>query len=600
MQAWPMERGTEMVQAATETSASAAPRTTAWPAMSIARAHAMLTSPGQMFEMETIEQHGRSVRVWKNGPKTLADLYMATAMYAGRTFIVYEDERITYDAFRRAAFAFATALIARGVAKGDRVAIIMRNQSEWPVVFYGAALAGAIATPLNAWWTANELAFAIKDCGAIVAVFDEDRFARVGAVLPDCKAVRESFVSRFDGELPAGVTALESLLGRPMAWGDLPPAGMPPVALVPEDRATLFYTSGTSGVPKGAVASHRAVTTPVLATLMSQVRAYLRRGEAPPTPGPNDEQKRYLLAIPMFHVTGCFAALDVSMAIGAMLIILRKWDTETALKLIEREKATSVGGVPTIAWQLLEHPSRKNYDLSSVDSISYGGAPAANELVRRLRTDFAQAAAGTGWGMTETCATFTHHMGEDYENRPDSAGPATPVADMRIVDPDGHDLPTGFIGELWVRGPHVVDGYWNRPDANESTFENGWLKTGDLAKVDDEGFLYIVDRAKDVIIRGGENIYSAEVENVLYRHPAIMDAALVPIPHMILGEEAGAVVTLKPGQTASEEELKAHVGRHLAAFKIPARIFTKTEPLLRNANGKIMKSELRGLFAATP
>ena len=569
-----------------------------WPAMSIAQAHAALTAPGVMFEMETIEQRGRTVRAWKNGPKSLVDLWSAAALYATRTFLVYEDERVTYDAFRRAAWAFANALVARGVEKGDRVALVMRNQSEWPVCFYGAALAGAIVTPLNAWWTADEIAYALKDSGASLAIFDEDRFARARTVIAACGTLGACIVSRFVGDLPVGATALESLIGSAREWAALPPAGAPPVAIDPEDRATLFYTSGTSGVPKGAVASHRAVTTPVFATLLSQVRSFLRRGEAPPATGPDAEQKRQLLSIPMFHVTGCFSALGVAVAIGAMVVIMRKWDAEQALALIERERINSVGGVPTIAWQLLEHPARAKYDLSSIDSVSYGGAPAAAELVRRLNQDFPQAGAGCGWGMTETCATFTHHIGEDYSFRPESCGPATPVADMKVVDAHGVTLPVGDVGELLVRGPHVVEGYWNRPRETAETFLDGWLRTGDLARIDDEGFCTIVDRVKDVIIRGGENIYSAEVENVLYQHPAIMDAALVAIPHATLGEEAGAVVTLKPGARTGEDELKAFVGRHLAAFKIPVRVLLRNEPLPRNANGKIMKSDLRPLFVA--
>ena len=569
-----------------------------WPVMSIADAHALLTAPGSLFEMETIKQRGREIRAWKNGPKTLVDLWANAALYASRTFVVYEDERVTYDAFRRAASVFAEALVAKGVARGDRVALVMRNQPEWPVCFYGAAMAGAIVAPLNAWWSAKEIAYAIKDSGASLAIFDEDRFARVRTVLQECGTLRECVVSRFEGLLPKGATALEAIIGPSRDWAALPAAAAAPVAIDPEDRATLFYTSGTSGVPKGAVASHRAVTTPVLATLLSQIRSFLRRGEAPPATGAEAEQKRQLLSIPLFHVTGCFSAMDVCIAIGAMLVIMPKWDVETAMALIQREKINSVGGVPTIAWQLLEHPARHKYDLSSVDSVSYGGAPAAAELVRRLNTDFPQAGAGCGWGMTETCATFTHHIGEDYANRPDSCGPATPVADMKVVDENGATLAAGGIGELMVRGPHVVEGYWNMPEVSAATFVDGWLKTGDLARIDDEGFCYIVDRAKDVIIRGGENIYSAEVENVLYDHPSVMDAALVPIPHLTLGEEAGAVVTLKPGHRASEDELKAFVASHLAPFKIPARVITRDDPLPRNANGKIVKAELRGLFTS--
>ena len=570
--------------------------TPSFPAMSIAQAHAMLTAPGQMFEMETISTNGHDVRAWKNGPKSLVDLWAAAAAHAEKVFTVSGDERVTYDAFRRASFALATVLIAAGVEKGERVAIAMRNQSEWPVVFYGAALAGAVATPLNAWWTANELAFAIRDCGARYLVLDEERFSRLRDRLADL-GPRACWVSRLPGDTPAGVTTLESVIGRPGDWAGLPEAGASPVAISPEDPATIFYTSGTSGKPKGALASHRAVTTPVMAQIFSQVRAFLRRGEAPPVPDPAAPQKVGLLAIPLFHVTGCFSTLDTTIAMGNRLVIMRKWDAEEALALIEREGVTLAGGVPTIAWQLIEHPSRAEHDTSTIDTIGYGGAPAAPELVRRIKEAFPNAAPMTGWGMTETCAAFTHHIGEDYEHRPDSCGPAIPVADMKVVDEAGNTLPPGQVGELLARGPHVVAGYWERPEENALTFVDGWLRTGDLARIDDEGFCYIVDRAKDVIIRGGENIYPAEVESVLYEHPAIMDAALVPIPHPRLGEEAGAIVTLKPGRHASEDELKAHVAAHLAVFKIPARVLTRDEPLPRNANGKIMKRELRALFS---
>ena len=572
--------------------------TAPFPAMPLARAHAMLTAPGQMFEMEHVHERGRQVRVWKNGPKRLVDLWAAAAAHAGKTFTVYGDERVTYDAFRRASFAFAKALLAAGVRKDDRVALAMRNQSEWPVVFYGAALAGAVATPLNAWWTANELAFAIRDSGARVLVLDEERFARLRGQLADFD-LEACFVSGLDGEAPTpGVTTLESVIGSPADWVGMPEAGAPPVDIAPEDDATIFYTSGTSGKPKGALASHRAVTTPVMAQLLSQVRAFLRRGEAPPAPDPDAPQKVGLLAIPLFHVTGCFSTLNTTIAMGNRLVIMRKWDASEALELVEREGVTLVGGVPTIAWQLIEHPDRDRYDTSTVDSVAYGGAPAASELVKRIKQAFPNAAPATGWGMTETCATFTHHVGEDYEHRPESCGPAIPVADMKVVDDAGVTLPAGQVGELLVRGPHVVEGYWNRPEDNAETFVDGWMRTGDLARIDDEGFCFIVDRAKDVIIRGGENIYSAEVEGVLYEHPAVMDAALVPIPHPQLGEEAGAIVTLKPGRHASEDELKTHVAAHLAPFKIPARVLMRDDPLPRNANGKIMKRELRALFVS--
>jgi long-chain acyl-CoA synthetase len=284
------------------------------------------------------------------------------------------------------------------------------------------------------------------------------------------------------------------------------------------------------------------------------------------------------------------------LAAGGKLVFMHKWDAELAMQLIERERITVTGGVPTIAWQLLEHPALGNYDLSSLESIAYGGAPAAPELVRKLKEKFPKAAPALAWGMTETSGTFTAHQGEDYELRPDSSGPALPVGDMKIVDADGKELPVGGIGELWVKGPNVVRGYWGNPAATAATFIAGWLRTGDIARLDEEGFCYILDRAKDMLIRGGENIYCVEVENTLFEHPAIIDAAVVAIPHHSLGEEPGAVVTLKRGTRASEDELRAFVAERIAAFKVPVKILFSADMLPRNPNGKILKNDLKRLF----
>ena len=569
----------------------------AWPAVSLAEAHALLTAPGAMFEMETLTVGGRTVRVWKNGPKTLVEVLALAQGFGERIFLVHEDERVSFDAFARAASAFARTLGAYGVRPGDRVALTMRNLPEWPVVFFGCFLAGAVATPLNAWWSAAELAHTLKDSGAVVAVFDAERYERVGDMLAACAEVRHVFVSRMRAAPTTGAIRLEDAIGDPGAWATLPPAGPPPALVGPEDNATLLYTSGTSSRSKGVLATHRMATIPILAVLLSQARAFVRRGAPLPTPDPSAPQSCTIMTIPFFHVTGCFAFLSVSMAMGTRLVLMRRFEPETAMALIERERATSIGGVPAVPWQLLEHPSRHRYDLSSLEAISYGGAPAAPELVRRMAQSWPHAMSGSGWGMTETCSTFTHHFAEDYANRPESCGPATPVGDMKIVGPDGGTLPIGETGELWVRGPHVVQSYWNNPEATASGFADGWLKTGDLARLDEEGFCTIVDRLKDVIIRGGENIYSIEVEDALYDHSAVMDAALVPIADPVLGEVPGAVVTVKPGFETSEAELRAHVAERLAAFKVPVRVLLRREPLPRNANGKILKPELRRLFA---
>ena len=325
----------------------------------------------------------------------------------------------------------------------------------------------------------------------------------------------------------------------------------------------------------------------------SAAQSARRRGEGLPEPRP----RVILLAVPFFHATAFSATSMGALAGGSKLVLLHKWDTVQAMRLIEQERVSMTGGVPFIAWQLIEHPEREQFDLSSLEAIAYGGAPSAPELVSAIWQTFG-ALPGNGWGMTETTATVTHHMAEDYLNRPSSCGPPAPVAALEIRAEDGVTIfPHGTVGELWASGPMIVAGYWNRPEATAQTFVNGWVRTGDLAKLDEEGFCTIVDRAKDVIIRGGENIYSIEVENALYEHPAVTDAALVGVPHRTLGEEPAAVVYLAPGSQASEAELKAFVAARLAGFKVPVRIAFSAETLPRNANGKILKNELRAMLA---
>jgi len=569
-----------------------------FPAVGLAQAHALLTRPGSPFEMEECDVLGRRMRVWKNAPPTLREAFEAGRAHGEKTYLVHGDERATYEGLARAALAIAEELETIGVRKGDRVAIAMRNLPEWPAAFFGTLLVGAIATPLNAWWTGPELEFGLTDSGAKAAFVDRERLERLFEHLPNCPALERVYVSRESEEVAHPIVAkLEDVIGEVGAWSNLPARPLPAVDLAPDDDATIFYTSGTTGKPKGALGTHRNSCSTIMAHPFSIARAFVRRGETPPQPDPAAPQKSSLVSIPFFHTTGCQAVMIPAFAFGVKLVLMRKWDPESALGLIERERVTSAGGVPTVAWQLVEHPALNEYDLSSLEGISYGGAPAASELVRRIKQVFPKSAPGTGWGMTETSATFTHHQGEDYELRPDSCGPALPVCEMRLVAADGEPPPPGESGELWVRGPNVVKGYWRNPEATAQTFVDGWLRTGDVARIDDEGFCTIVDRAKDMLIRGGENIYCIEVENALFEHPAIVDAAVVGIPHRTLGEEAGAVVTVKRGMHISEADLRAFVAERLAAFKVPVKIILREEFLPRNANGKIVKAELRKLFA---
>ena len=568
-----------------------------WPAVSIAQAHALLTRPGSPFEMEEAVIRGMKTRVWKNAPPTLREVFLQGRTHGDKTFLVYENDRASFDAFAKAALAIAEELGKQGVKKGDRVVLAMRNLPEWGAAFFGILLAGAIVTPLNAWWTGAELEYGLKDSGAKIAIVDAERLERIIEHLPNCTALERVYVCRSDEEIAhPRVALLETVIGAVNDWRLLPERPLPAVTLAPDDDATIFYTSGTTGKPKGALGTHRNATSTVIAATFSPARNFIRRGEMPPTPDPKAPQKVNLLAVPFFHTTGCHAVLCPALFNGVKLVLLRRWEPEHAMQLIERERVTSTGGVPTIAWQLIEHPARKKYDLSSLETVSYGGAPAASELVRRIKQTFPKSIPGLGWGMTETSATFTHNGAEDYEHRPESSGPALPVCEMKVVNEAGETLPPNAVGELWAKGPNVVKGYWNNPEASAETFADGWLKTGDIAKIDEEGFLYVVDRKKDMLLRGGENIYCIEVEDVLYQHPAVMDAAVVGIAHRILGEEPGAVVTLKPDTEASEEELRAFVAERLAAFKVPVRIVFWHGMLPRNPSGKILKNELKKVF----
>ncbi|WP_445193966.1 class I adenylate-forming enzyme family protein [Sphingomonas sp. Tas61C01] len=560
--------------------------------MSIAAAHALLTAPGTKFEMETIDIRGVATRVWKNAPPTLRFLIEASRAHGERLFTIYEDERVSYEATYRATATLATRLAAMGVGKGDRVALAMRNLPDWPVAFFAATAIGAIMVPLNAWWTGGELEYGLSDSGAKVLIVDAERHARLEEQYARLPALEQVLVSRAAAPLDGIASRLEDAIGTPHDWATLPEVALPAADLATDDDATIFYTSGTTGAPKGALGTHRNLMTNILSGGYAGARSFLRRGEAPPEPTP----KVGLTVIPLFHVTACSASMMGTIATGSTMVFMRKWDTVRAMEIIEREKVNLTGGVPTIAWQLLEHPDRDKYDLSSLEAIAYGGAPSAPELVKRIYTEFG-ALPGNGWGMTETMATVTSHSSEDYLNRPTSAGPPVAVADLKIVADDGVTvLPLGEVGELWARGPMIVKGYWNKPDATAATFVDGWVRTGDLARLDEEGFCYVVDRAKDMVIRGGENIYSTEVENVLYAHPAVTDCALIGLPHRTLGEEPAAVVHLCPGCDATEAELQAWVRERLAVFKTPVAIRFVPETLPRNANGKILKKDLKALF----
>jgi len=555
---------------------------------SIAEATAALTAPGQQFEVEEVEVRGVPTKVWKNAPPTLRDILERSRKHGDAAFLVYEDERISFEDHYRLAAALATQLQDRfGVAKGDRIAIAMRNFPEWAIAFWAAAAVGAVVVPLNAWWTGPELAYALDDSGADLLFADQERAARLADHLDGLPGLKRVIVARSD--IQHDHLRFEDVVGAMPKKVELPD-----VDLDPDDDATIFYTSGTTGKPKGAVGTHRNICTNQLSLAFVNARNRMRASGATDAKPQEKTQNAYLLSVPFFHATGCHSVLVANTLYGGKLVIMRKWDPGRALELIERERVTTFGGVPAMVMQVLDHPDFAKRDLSSVRSVGYGGAPAPPDLVRRIKEHFPGGSPSNGYGLTETSSITTMNAGDDYVRKPDSVGPPVPVCEVKVVDEDGNETPPGGIGELWIKGPNIVRGYWNKPEATAAAFIGEWFRSGDVARIDDEGFVYIVDRAKDMVIRGGENVYCVEVEAALHEHPAVADAAVIGIPHDVLGEEVGAVVQLRSGHDdVTEDDLRAFVGERLAAFKVPVKVWFRDDALPRNPAGKILKRELR-------
>ena len=549
---------------------------------------ALLTEPGRPFEIEHCAIRGVPLRCWKNAPPTLRHVLDASRRYSDRTYLVYETEQLTFAEHYRQVVALANQLVREfDIRKGDRVAIAMRNFPEWSIAFWASVAIGAIAVPLNAWWTVSELEYALTDCGARLLFVDRERADRLADRLPQFN-LSGAIIAR-DELASASFTALAEVLKRSGTSQELPN-----VLLEPDDDATIFYTSGTTGRPKGALGTHRNIGSFIMSIGFLGARALLRTGASPESLAQMQiVQSVSLLTVPLFHVAGSHGALVSALAGGGKVVLMRKWDAQQGLELIEREAVTTINAIPTMIWQMVDHADVGRRNLSSLKVVGYGGAPAAPELRRRVAAAFPGALAGTGFGITECSAVITGSYGEDYAAKPDGAGTPPPVYDVIAVDDRGNELPCNVLGELWVRGPNVVKGYWNNPDATAQAFTDGWFHTGDIGRIDADGVVYIVDRKKDMIIRGGENVYCAEVEAALLEYPGVKAAAVIGLPHRELGEEVGAVVQVDPEQAVSAEELQRHARSRLAAFKVPTRVWLRGEPLPLSATGKVLKRELR-------
>jgi long-chain acyl-CoA synthetase len=563
------------------------------PVPSYAEINDMLCRPGEPFEIEVVDIRGVPTRTWKQAPRSLTEvLARGSANGDGRDLIRLDDEVLTHDEHHAHVAALASAFVEQlGVRKGDRVAIAMRNYPEWSVAFFAAAVAGAVAVPLNAFWNGAELAFAVQDCGATVLVVDGERWERLAShlgELTDVRVVGTRLDDRKRGDPLPPTIDLATLIADPSPT-------LPDITLEPDDPATIFYTSGTTGHPKGVLGTHRNICGNLVSMMFVGARRALRDdtpAASPATPPIS------LLSVPLFHATGSHSALVSSVYFGSTLVFMRRWDPEVALDLVERHRITSLGGVPAMVWDILNAESFPTRDLSSVTNLGGGGAAAPPELLRRVQEELPGRGAATGYGLTETSSIVTTISGRDYDEHPDSVGVPIPVCEVRLVDDAGDDAPAGRTGEIWIKGPNVVPGYWERHEETAATFTDGWLHSGDIGRFDDEGFLYIVDRAKDIIIRGGENISSLEVEAALFEHGDVLEAAVFATPHDTLGEEVGAAIRRRPASTVTDDELRAHAASLLAPYKVPSHVWFVDEPFPRSPSGKILKRELQTRFTA--
>lgn len=543
-----------------------------------------LTGPGAPFEMTVETVRGLPMRNFRRRERSLREKVANAGRRGAVDFLVQGERRISYEQFARLVWGTAETLQRRhGLRRGDRLAILSYNCPDWVVALFAAASVGGIGVGLNGWWTTEELAYGLEDSGSRFLVVDERLHPRVEPLL---------------GRLPQ--------LEKVFYIGDRPPAGVEPIAslLAASDRApidpleeddpfVILYTSGTTGRSKGCITTHRGTIAQVLGVVFANVVSTRLAGGRPARPGGG--QAAALLTSPLFHVGGLHSSLCTSMTAGSKIVFNEgRFDEEAVMRLIERERITLWGAIPTLLHRLVHSPRVASYDLSSLRAISFGGAPTAPETISKAREVLPiEPSFANAYGLTETHGVATLNGGKDLLGRMTSIGRPLPFLDMKIVDESDREQEEGGLGELRIYGPTVTPGYWGRPDATAETVREGWLHTGDLGYRDADGFYFVVDRAKDMILRGGENVYCTEIENCLAAHPEIDEAAVIGVPDREYGERVKAIVRRVPGARVGAAELQRHVGARLARFKVPEIVEFTDAPLPRNAAGKLQKNLLR-------
>ncbi|ORA34484.1 class I adenylate-forming enzyme family protein [Mycobacterium aquaticum] len=547
------------------------------------------TAPSGPFAVGERYISGERFKAFTNAAETLPDLLAMLTHHGDREFLVFENHRMTYRQFMDDAEVLAAALQQEfKIRPGDRVAIAMRNCIDWMVIFAAAARIGAVVVPINSWGSAEELEFTVRDCGAKVMAADATRAALAGqsTEFESVDIILSDVEGRLDIEAHLRTTLLSALIARNRGGQCLPasPAN--------SDTALLMYTSGSTGRPKGVIYRHVAIGQAIMNMIFLGALGIEMGGSMDLRGGATAESG--LVTVPLFHATGLLSGFLLPGMLGQKVVLMRKWDAREALQLIAREKVTMMATVPAILKDLLTHPEFINTDVSSLSRISAAGAATPADLPGLVEQRLGIVIRSAGYGMTETTAMCAAMSGPVFDLAPLACGIPSPIMDVRIADTPDSD---GIAGEVQLRGVTVTPGYWHQEAMTQQAFTNdGWLRTGDVGHIDENGFLHITGRIKDIVIRGGENIYPIEIENVAYRHPEIKEAAAFGVPDDTMGEELVLVCHPFDIGSMTEGDLRQHLAAQLPSFKVPKYILLSADPLPRNASEKIHRLALRNRF----